>query len=98
MSGACAGLALGAASLRVATCPPMPAPSEGRAIAALKRVQSLSGQQLDALIGAEVGTPMLGVLDTLAGSLLPNLDQEQRHRAVHLMVLAYLLRRDVETP
>ncbi|MHB8879500.1 MAG: hypothetical protein ACYC8T_37885 [Myxococcaceae bacterium] len=74
----------------------MPAPTEARALAALQKVQSLPGKELDAFIGAEIGNPMLGVMKSLATAMLPALDPEQQNRVVHLMVLGYALRREVE--
>jgi hypothetical protein len=74
----------------------MPAPTEARAIAALQKVQSISAKELDAVISAEVGTPMLGVMSSLASAMMPNLEKEQLNRTVHLMVMGYLLSREVQ--
>jgi len=74
----------------------MVAPNETKALSALKKVQSLSGKELDALITQEMGTSMLGVLDSLAKAMLPTANVEDHHRAVHLMVLSYLMSREAE--
>jgi hypothetical protein len=50
---------------------------------------------LDALITAEVGNPMLGVFHSLAKAQNPDGDADTLARATHLMVLAYLMRREV---
>ncbi|HEY3447177.1 MAG TPA: hypothetical protein VGK67_12470 [Myxococcales bacterium] len=74
----------------------MPAPKEERAIQALKTVQALTGAELQARIDQEVGTPMLGVLDSLAKAVFPGAKPEEHHRTVHLMVLSYLMHGEVE--
>jgi hypothetical protein len=74
----------------------MPAPNEDRAIQALKTVQALTGAELQARIDQEVGTPMLGVLDSLAKAVFPDAKPEDHHRQVHLMVLSYLMRVEAE--
>lgn len=74
----------------------MPAPKEDRAIQALKIVQALTGPELQARIDQEVGTPMLGVLDSLAKAVFPSAKAEDHHRQVHLMVLSYLMHLEVE--
>ena len=74
----------------------MPAPKEDRAIQALKTVQALTGAELQARIDQEVGTPMLGVLDSLAKAVFPNSKGEDHHRQVHLMVLSYLMHAEAE--
>jgi hypothetical protein len=74
----------------------MAAPTEDKALAALKVVQNLTGKQLDEAITKEIGNPMLGVIDSLAKAVLPNSAKEQHHRTVHLMVLAYLMRIEAE--
>jgi hypothetical protein len=74
----------------------MAAPNEQKALCALKAVQNLDARQLDEAITAELGNPMLGVLDSLARALLPDLPDDKRHRAVHLMVLSYLMRCELE--
>ena len=74
----------------------MAAPSESRALQALKKVQALSGKELDALITQELGTPMLGVFSSLAQAMLPGAKAEDAPKVVHLMVLSYLMRREVE--
>ncbi len=74
----------------------MAAPTEKQALAALKTVQELSGFELDALIKSELGTPMLGVIDSLARAVLPKATKDEHHSVVHLMVLSYLMRRENE--
>ena len=76
----------------------MAAPGEQKVLAALKVVQNLDARQLDDAISRELGNPMLGVLDSLARALLPDLSDDKRHRTVHLMVLSYLMRAEVEKP
>ena len=74
----------------------MSVPNEASALQALKTVQSLTGPDLQARIEEDVGTPMLGVLDSLAKAVFPDAKLEQHHRTVHLMVLSYLMRCEVE--
>jgi hypothetical protein len=73
----------------------MTAPSEDHAIEALKKVQALSGAELDGLIDAEIGNSMLGVFQAIATAMFPE-DPKGLSKRVHLMVLAYLLRCEVE--
>ncbi|MBI5543999.1 MAG: hypothetical protein HY901_08940 [Deltaproteobacteria bacterium] len=74
----------------------MAAPTEDKALDALKKVQSLTGPQLNGRITQEIGDPMLGVIDSLAKAAMPDANREQHHRVVHLMVLSYLMRTEVE--
>jgi predicted Fe-Mo cluster-binding NifX family protein len=74
----------------------MAAPSENRALSAMQRVQALSAQELDELITREIGEPMLAVFSALAEATHPGAPREQIHRAVHLMVLSYLMRCETE--
>jgi hypothetical protein len=73
----------------------MSVPSEARAVEIMKKIQALSGQELDALIDAEIGNPMLGVFHALASAMFPGEPQNAAKR-VHLMVLAYLMRVEAE--
>jgi hypothetical protein len=74
----------------------MGAPDENGAIEAMKTVQAFSAKALNARIDREVGDPMLGVFSALAGALFPDDSREARAKKVHLMVLGYLLRCEVE--
>ena len=74
----------------------MAVPNEAKALAALKTVQNLTGKQLDEAITKEIGTPMLGVIDSLARAVAPEAGKEGHHRTVHLMVLSYLMRSEVD--
>jgi len=69
----------------------MSAPKEDAALQALSTVQALTGKQLQERIGRDMGTPMLGVLDSLAKAVFPEHKAEEHHRTVHLMVLSYLM-------
>ncbi len=73
----------------------MAAPDDKRALAALQTVQSLSGEELDALIASEVGNEMLGVMKAVARAQFPDDDDATRARHVHLLLFGYLLRREV---
>ncbi|MFH1808382.1 MAG: hypothetical protein ABIJ09_06550 [Pseudomonadota bacterium] len=70
----------------------MTAPNSKKAVSALKAMQNLPADVLDTLITDEVGDDMLGVFVSLAEALGFKPDNEMRPRAVHLMVLAYLMR------
>ena len=70
----------------------MAAPSQTQALEALRRVQSMSGGEVDRAITAAIGEPMLGVLHSLAAAMMPDLPHAERLKLVHLMVLTYLMR------
>lgn len=72
------------------------APDEERALKALQSVQSLSAPELDQLIDGEIGKPMLGVFSALARAFDESSSDEDIARRVHLVVLGYLLHREVE--
>jgi predicted Fe-Mo cluster-binding NifX family protein len=74
----------------------MTAPKEDAALKALQAVQSLQPKALDALITSEIGTPMLGVFSSLVRAGNPGASADVVARQVHLMVLAYLMRRETE--
>ena len=74
----------------------MAAPSEQRALAAMQKVQALDAEALDALITREIGNPMLGVFSALAQAMAPEGRKDEVNRAVHLMVLSYLMRAEAE--
>lgn len=74
----------------------MAAPSEKRALAAMQKVQALDAEGLDALITREIGDPMLGVFSALARAMAPEGRTEEVHRSVHLMVLSWLMRAELE--
>ena len=69
----------------------MTAPDEKRALAALHVVQKLSTREIDALMDAEVGKPMLGVMKAVAKAQFPNDDDATLARRVQLLVFGYLL-------
>jgi hypothetical protein len=73
----------------------MPLLTQAQALAALQEVQSLSAAQLDARITSEIGTPMFGVMAALAKAMFDGQDPKLVDRVTHLMVLSYLLRREV---
>jgi hypothetical protein len=72
----------------------MPAPDEAMALAALQRVQSLSGAEVDAIIEGEIGPEMLGVMMALARAQFPHDDDATLARRVQLLVLGWLLARE----
>lgn len=74
----------------------MSAPDRERAKQALLTVQSLPPEVLDRLVTEEIGDNMLGVLKALAQARDPQAGPDRVAELVHLMVLAYLLRREVE--
>ena len=74
----------------------MATPVEARVLEAMKRVQKFSGKELDRKITEEVGDPMLGAFKALATSMLGKENNDRVNQAVHLMVLAYLMRGQVE--
>lgn len=71
-------------------------PDEESALRALEAVQSLSASELDALLTSEVGKPMVGVFSALARAFDTSGDEEEIARRVHLVMLGYLLHREVE--
>ena len=64
----------------------------------MKKVQGLNAQALNGRIDAEVGDPMLAVFSALVRSLFPKDDDGEVARKVHLMVLGYLLKSEVQGP
>jgi len=69
---------------------------EEAALKALKTVQELSPKALDELITRDVGNPMLGVFASLARAANPKADGDVIARQVHLMVMAWLMRREAQ--
>ncbi len=76
----------------------MPPPTEDKALAALRSVQTLSPDDLDHLVSEEIGTPLLGVFSALVRASDEGLSDAEIVRRVHLMVLGFLLRKEVELP
>lgn len=74
----------------------MPAPKEETALKALATVQALAPKALDSLITQELGNPMLGVFASLVRAGNPGANADVLAHQVHLMVMAYLMRREVE--
>jgi hypothetical protein len=73
----------------------MPAPDEAHALAAVKRVQSLSGPDLEKRVRAEIGDPLLAMFSLLAKNVAPTASDQDIAQRVHLMILAYLVREDL---
>jgi hypothetical protein len=67
------------------------APDEKKSLAALKAVQSLSKLEFDALLDAEIGQPMLGVMKAVAKAQHGD-DEEAVARTLHMLAFGYLLR------
>jgi hypothetical protein len=67
-------------------------PDEQAGLAAVKKIQSLSGPDLEKRVRAEVGDPMLAFFSLLAKSAAPEDDDHAVAKKVHLMILAYLVR------
>lgn len=72
------------------------APDEEKALSALKAVQSLTAEELDRLISDEIGKPMLGVFSALSRAFDEGAGDDEVARRVHLVVLGYLLHREIE--
>ena len=66
------------------------------ALQALDLVGDLDAEELDARIDAEIGDNVLGVLSALAKASMPGIDSANHSRTVHLMVLSYLMRGEIE--
>lgn len=74
----------------------MAVPTDREAIEAAKKIQSLSGPELEEKVRSTIGTPMLAIFGVLARHLEPMIDEEALNRRVHLMVTAYLLKAEVD--
>jgi hypothetical protein len=72
-------------------------PDEQTGLAAVKTVQSLSGPELEKRVRAEVGDPMLAFFSLLAKSVAPEEDDHAIAKRVHLMILAYLIRGELQS-
>ncbi|MEW5848326.1 MAG: hypothetical protein AB2A00_05905 [Myxococcota bacterium] len=75
----------------------MSAPDEARALEALKTVQSIPAKDLDQLVTDEIGQSLLGVFAAMARAMGPDDDRQETARKVHLMVLAYLMRGELDS-
>lgn len=64
----------------------------------MKAVQALSARELDGRIDELVGDPMLASFAAFVRAVYPDDPREERAKKVHLMVLAYLMRCEVESP
>ena len=73
----------------------MSPPDEATALAAVQKVQRLNGFELEKCVRAEIGDPLLAMFSLLAQSIGPRDDQEVT-RIVHAMVLAYLIRGELD--
>jgi hypothetical protein len=73
-------------------------PDEKTALEAVKRVQSLSGPELEKRVHAEIGDPMLAMFVLLAKNLSPEDDDQAIGKKVHTMILAYLIRGELSAP
>ena len=74
----------------------MSAPDRDAALRALDAVRKLDGKSLDARIEEEIGDEMLGVIAGLAESVSPTQSRDERRRTIHAMVLAYLMRGEID--
>jgi hypothetical protein len=75
----------------------MSAPTEEAALAAMRKVQQLSGPQIEKAINEEIGDPMMAVFSMLVRHLDPFASEDQVSRRIHLMVLAYLMRNEINS-
>jgi hypothetical protein len=66
------------------------------ALEAMKTVQALDGRSMEARIQSEIGTPMMAVFTSLARNMFPEDDDDGVAKKVHLMVLAFLLKAEVD--
>lgn len=71
-------------------------PDEKTALAAAKKVQVLNGPELERRVRLEVGDPLLAIFALLAKSIEPTADDPAIARRVHGMVLAYLVRGELD--
>lgn len=76
----------------------MAAPDENQALEALKAVQAITAEELNDLVTEEIGAPMLGVFSALVRASEEGLSDVDVARRVHLMVLGFLLRRELTQP
>jgi hypothetical protein len=75
----------------------MAPPDEKTALAAVKSVQVLDGATLEKRVREEVGDPLLAMFSLLAKNLSPKDDDPAIAKKVHVMVLAYLIRGELES-
>jgi hypothetical protein len=73
----------------------MTPPDRKQTEAALNAVQSLTGPELDKAMDDVVGAQMLGAFSALARAMEPGISDDDRAKRVHLMVLAYLMHREI---
>ena len=72
-------------------------PDEPTGLAVVKKIQSLDGPALEKRVRQEVGDPMLAFFSLLAKSTAgANEDETTLAKRVHLMVLAYLIRGELQ--
>jgi hypothetical protein len=76
----------------------MAAPDEATALAAVRKVQNLSGRDIETRVRAEVGDPLIAMFALLAKSVAPSDNDSETAKKVHLMVLAYLVREELNNP
>lgn len=71
----------------------MAALNDDEAIAALKRVQALTPEELERALENDVGHAMVSLFNALARAMHPNDDDDAIAKKLHLMMLAFLMAR-----
>ena len=71
-------------------------PDEQTGLAAVQKIQALSGPDLEKRVRAEIGDPMLAFFALLAKSTSPGEDDHAIAKKVHLMILSYLIRGELQ--
>jgi hypothetical protein len=73
-------------------------PTEDESIEALKRVQSLTPEEFQRAMHDDIGPAMLQVFNALARALHPMDSDDEIAKKLHLMMLAWLMSRELPSP
>jgi hypothetical protein len=69
----------------------MAAPDEKTALEAVKKIQSMSGADIEKAVRAQLGDPLLAMFALLAQNVSPGDDERETAKKVQLMIIAYLV-------
>jgi hypothetical protein len=70
--------------------------SEAQVQRAFDIVRKWDATQLEARVRADMGSEVMGLLGALARNSYPNADEDELSRVMHLMVLSFMLRGELE--
>jgi hypothetical protein len=72
--------------------------SEAQVQRAFDVVRQLDAKQLESRVRAEIGAEVLGIFGALAKTSYPKASADEISKAIHLMVLSFLLRNELGQP